>query len=156
MDAPEEKSKKPSATNPDAPHENLVFFVDRCLGRALWRDLRALGVNAEHKDDHFAADTEDEAWMPRVGENGWIVLTRDTRIRMHPNEQSMIFKANLKVFSLQTRRGINGAAIFAIFRKHLARMQETAVAHAAPFVAGVTRNGVRIMNIPPSTHMRKE
>jgi hypothetical protein len=31
--------------------------------------------------------TPDLEWMPIVGKNGWIVLTRDRRIRTRPAEQ---------------------------------------------------------------------
>jgi PIN like domain len=162
MDAPQEKSKSQSSTNPADPLENLVFFVDRCLGKSLWRELRALGLNAEHKDDHFKQNTADAEWLITVGERGWVVLTRDTQIRRRPDEQEAIIKAGVRLFSLQTRRGeggrrgISGVEMTAIYLKHLKKIQQMAVNHPAPFIAGVTRNDVQIMNMPGSKPKRRD
>src|SRR5438105_8486798 len=110
MDDQKSKSKKQSATNDDPPpdDEDVVFFIDRCLGRGLWIALRAAGIKAEHKDDHFAQNTDDDVWMPEVGKRGWVVLTRDTRIRFHANEREAVLKSSLRMFSLQTKRGKDG------------------------------------------------
>src|SRR5947209_19499105 len=108
MDAPDARSKKPSTTKEEGPLDGVVFFIDRCLGKAICERLRAAGLTVEHKDDYFPQNTEDEVWMPEVGERGWVVLTRDTRIRFHPNEQRALLASNLRLFSVQTKRGPGG------------------------------------------------
>lgn len=131
--------------------EPLVFFVDRCLGRGLWSRLRAEGIRAEHKDDHFPQDAKDEEWMSVVGERGWVVLTRDTRIRFHPSEREAIFRSGLRFFSLQTKRGaggkrgISGKEMAELILKHFEKIEEMARTVPAPFIAGITRSEVRII-----------
>lgn len=59
-----------------------TFFVDRSLGaRDVPEALRSAGVLVEVHDDHFAPDTPDIVWLAEVGARGWIVLTKDSRIR---------------------------------------------------------------------------
>jgi hypothetical protein len=152
MDDEPSKSKKRSDTSKGLPHEDLTFFVDRCLGRRLCQALRAAGFNAEHKDDHFEDSTEDAVWMLEVGERRWVVLTRDTRIRFRPHERETIIKANLRFFSLQTkrgkdgRRGITGEEMAEIILANMEKVVEMALATPAPFIAGIYRSGVRLIH----------
>jgi PIN like domain len=43
--------------------------------------------------DHFEQACPDVDWLPVVGKNGWIVITRDKNIRRKPNELQA-FKEN--------------------------------------------------------------
>jgi hypothetical protein len=51
------------------------------MGRAIGRRLAAEGLRVELHDDHFPQGTPDVVWLTEVGKRGWIVLTKDTRIR---------------------------------------------------------------------------
>jgi hypothetical protein len=150
MDDQESKSKKPSDTKQEQ-HDDIVYFVDRCLGRGLWTAMRAAGFKVEHKDDHFAQNTDDQDWMPKVGSLGWVVLTRDTRIRLHPHERDAVLKANLRFFSLQTKRGkkgerrLTGNDMTELFMDNMAKIEAIVRTVPGPFIAGITRSGVRIM-----------
>jgi hypothetical protein len=77
-------SKKPSAAKPP---DETVFFIDRSLGVDPVRaELINAGLNVEIHDDHFARDEEDRTWLRTVGERGWVVLTKDQRLRYRPLE----------------------------------------------------------------------
>jgi hypothetical protein len=151
MDDQIPKSKKRSDTSKDQPHEALVFFVDRCLGRGVCEALRAAGFTAEHKDDHFPQNTADEIWLPEVGKRNWVVLTRDTRIRLHPNERLAILAADVRFFTLQTkrgeggRRGINGREMQELILANMEKIERMARETPCAFIAGITRTGVRLM-----------
>jgi len=47
-------------------------------------NLRQSGVTVEIHDHHFPQNALDEDWLSEVGERGWIVLTKDDRIRYRP------------------------------------------------------------------------
>lgn len=57
------------------------------MSRTAWRlvdGLRAFGENVQHLRETFAPDTpdtKDAVWIPQVAEWGWILVTRDKRIR---------------------------------------------------------------------------
>lgn len=55
--------------------------------------LEAAGIKYIPHHAHFAPDCPDDEWLPVVGKEGWIVLTRDKNIRRKPNELHA-FKTN--------------------------------------------------------------
>jgi hypothetical protein len=78
------RSKKQSAAKPP---DGTVFFVDRSLGiEPLRTELANLGLLVEIHDDHFARGAEDRVWLRAVGDRGWVVLTKDQRLRYRPLE----------------------------------------------------------------------
>ena len=60
----------------------------------------AAGVNLEIFLDHFPSGTPDVDWIPPVGQNGWIALTNDVRLRYNPNERDAIAGSNGAVIIL--------------------------------------------------------
>ena len=84
---------------PDPPGPTL--FIDRdAWSHQLDRALRAAGIAFVAHRDHFDDDTPDPDWLTAVGQQGWIVLTRDQRIRNRPNELRAARNAHLHVFAL--------------------------------------------------------
>lgn len=73
------RSKKPSVAKPP---DGTIFFIDRSLGvEPIRTELRNAGLQVEIHDDHFARDAEDRDWLRVVGARGWVVLTKDQRLR---------------------------------------------------------------------------
>ena len=84
--------------------EPLVFFLDRSLGKKkVAQALRQAGAVVEVHADHFPADARDEDWLRVVGSRGWIVLTKDERIRYRPNERSALLRSGVRAFILTAR-----------------------------------------------------
>jgi hypothetical protein len=93
---------------PELPQR--VLFIDRDLwSRHLDNALRAAGIPFEAHLDHFDDDTPDPDWLTAVGARGWVVLTRDQRIRTRPNELAAVRAARLHVFAL-TSGNLSAAA----------------------------------------------
>lgn len=81
--------------------EPWVFFVDRSLGgKVLAHALRALGERVEVHDDHFPKDATDEIWLADVGAKGWVILSKDDRIRRNPVERQALLTAGVAAFFL--------------------------------------------------------
>jgi hypothetical protein len=102
MAARAKRSKRPSvAGSGSKPPEPLVFFIDRSLGRKIVAQaLREIGETVEIHDDHFAPDAKDAEWLLEVGKRGWIVLTKDDRIRYRVTERTAIESATVRAFVL--------------------------------------------------------
>jgi len=76
MDVQKKRSKKRSATSSSKPLDEIVFFIDRSLGRkAVATALRSAGARVEVHDDHLPQDAKDEEWLQYVGARNWVVLT---------------------------------------------------------------------------------
>ncbi len=69
----------------------MIVFCDRALGRKIIPDaLRAIGVQVEVHDAHFPQETRDDEWLPWVGQWGWIVLTKDNKMRGRATEKDAL------------------------------------------------------------------
>lgn len=87
------------------PPEPLEFFVDRSLGYYLIPEaLRGLGFTAHTMRSVFGAGAEesvpDPAWLAAAGTEGWVVLTKDGRMRHRPAELGAVETHRLRVFCL--------------------------------------------------------
>ena len=83
------------------------LFVDRSLGRRKVPDrLREVHPNVIAHDDVFQQDTDDEVWLREAGRRGWIVLTKDERIRRKPGEQIAIVTSGARCFVLHPTKGM--------------------------------------------------
>ena len=59
-----------------------VFFVDADLSDHIFLGiLREANIRFERHDDHFAKGTDDLDWMVKAGQNEWVVLSHNKRIR---------------------------------------------------------------------------
>lgn len=89
-------SKKRSAAKPP---EGTVFFIDRSLGIEPIRTTHIeAGLSVEIHDAHFQRDEEDRVWLKEVGRRGWVVLTKDQRLRYRPLEIGALRASNARVF----------------------------------------------------------
>src|SRR4051794_37837765 len=95
--------------------EPWTFFVDRSLGGRIVADaLRKADELVEVHDDHFAIDAPDEIWLPDVGARGWVVLSKDDRIRRNPVERAALRAAGVAAFFLG-RSDLRGEQMAAAF-----------------------------------------
>jgi hypothetical protein len=83
----------------DASPERPTLFIDRCAwSSALGLALNAAGIPFVEHGERFAADAPDEVWLEGVAGTGWLVVTRDQRIRYKVNEQAAAVRAGLHLF----------------------------------------------------------
>jgi PIN like domain len=102
--------------------------------------LREIGETVEIHDDHFLPDAKDEDWLLEVGKRGWIVLTKDDRIRYRVTERTAIASAKVRAFVL-TSTQLQGTEMAAAFIKALPRIKRVVASHAPPLIARVSRTG---------------
>lgn len=105
--------------------------------------MRARGARVELHDDYFDRATEDAEWIAEVGRRGWIILTKDQRIRRRPLERAAVKVARVRMFAL-TSGNLSGPAMAEVFSQHLQKMARIAVSEPAPFIALVSRSRIRV------------
>ncbi|MDX2152906.1 MAG: hypothetical protein SFV54_19335 [Bryobacteraceae bacterium] len=131
-------SKKRSAAKPP---DGTVFFIDRSLGVEPLRGvLAAEGLAVEIHDDHFRRDEEDSVWLTKVGQHGWVVFTKDQRLRYRPLEIAALRSSGARVFILVAGnlRGAEIASVFVIALPAIYRILEW---HEGPFLARIAKTG---------------
>ncbi|MGQ0655166.1 MAG: hypothetical protein ACT4P4_23365 [Betaproteobacteria bacterium] len=131
--------KKPSGTPSAASSrskrpEPLTVFLDESLdSESIAAALAAAGARVERLTHHLARGTADEAWLAYAGSRGWVVLTRDKRIRYRKLEKLALRAANVRAFVF-TGGNVTLAETAAILARALPRMGEIASRAAAPFI----------------------
>ncbi len=103
-------------------------------------ELTKLGLRVEIHDDHFARDEEDRIWLSVVGKKGWVVFTKDQRLRYRPLEIAALRASNARVFVL-TAGNLRGIEIAGVFLGALPRIEKVLRARPGPFVARISRSG---------------
>jgi hypothetical protein len=125
----------------EKPPDAFVFFLDRNLGtKQVANALRLASAVVEIHNDHFPPGADDEEWLPEVGRRGWIVLTKDDRIRYRTPERIALMKARVALFALASGN-LRGEEMAQAFVKALPRMHRFLAKYHPPFIARVTRSG---------------
>src|SRR6266849_6394462 len=141
----ERKSKKRSAANSSSQLERIVFFIDRSLGRrVVSQAIRAAGEAVIVHDDCFPQDAHDRVWLREAGAKGWVVLTKDSKIRHRQNEIAELLSARVRSFVLVSRN-LLGSEMARIFVKALPAMKKLSASQPAPFIAHVYRDGMVVL-----------
>ncbi|HKQ70975.1 MAG TPA: hypothetical protein VJT73_16630 [Polyangiaceae bacterium] len=75
--------------------EPYTFFIDRCLGTGdVVKALRDIDLTVRLHDAIYPTqDTPDEDWLRDVGSRGWVVLTKDGRIRRNQAQITALMHA---------------------------------------------------------------
>src|SRR4030095_8597006 len=95
------KSKKRSVASSLSPPEPVVFFTDENLGRhTVPGALRLAGGQVIAFHERFSSGTIDQVVLPEVGRHGWILLTKDSRIRYRRNEMQALLSWKTRTFVL--------------------------------------------------------
>jgi hypothetical protein len=141
MDGRVKKSKRSSVADSRRQLEAVTFFIDRSLGtRLLSAALRSAGARVEVHDDHFPQDTPDTEWLSTVGQRGWVVLSKDVRIRRDRLERVALLESKVKAFLL-TQQGLTGADMADIFVRAMPEMVRRASRAKRGFICTVSRSG---------------
>jgi hypothetical protein len=139
------KSKKRSVASSPSPPEQIVFFTDENLGRhTVPEALRRAEEQVITFHERFSSGTRDQVWLPEVGRNGWILLTKDSRIRYRQNEMQALLSSKTRSFVLVSTN-LPGSEIAQIFVKALPRMKRLCQLECSPFIAHVHKDGTVVL-----------
>jgi hypothetical protein len=110
--------------------------------------LRAAGHEVFLRRDVFARGTLDVDWLPRVGAERWVPITKDENIRKRPIEVAALMRAKVRAFVLTAAGEMTGAEQGALIAKALPRIEQLA-SRRPPFIANITASGyVQMLDVP--------
>jgi hypothetical protein len=100
MRPPRRPSRKRSAASSSAkPPEAAVFYLDESiLSNALAGALEQAGVQVRRPGVHVPFGASDATWLKVCGEQGWVVLMRDQRVRYRQLELDALRAARVAAF----------------------------------------------------------
>jgi hypothetical protein len=118
-----------------------VIFLDRSIARSVAIWLRDEPDEVLYLDDRYPPATPDSVWLADAGAFGWLVITRDKRIRLRSHERRAIEAAEAGCFVLASRLHTSPDGQFQLIRTHLAEMERLFVATPRPFVFTIDSRG---------------
>jgi hypothetical protein len=98
------------------------------------------GIKHERHGTHFSPGTQDTTWLPFVGEKGWILITKDKRIRFNDLEKEAVVASIVREFYF-TSGNFSGSEMAAILFAALPEMIRLCSKQAPPFIASITKAG---------------
>jgi PIN like domain len=98
------------------------------------------GVKYERHGQHFSPGTEDTAWLPLVGQKGWLLVTKDKRIRYNELEKTAVLRHRVREFYFSSGN-YSGADMAEVLIAALPGMAKICRKHDAPFIASIARSG---------------
>ena len=102
--------------------------------------LRQAGCQVEIHDDHFPPNAIDPVWLTEAGKRGWIVITKDKRIRYRTLELTALMNAKVRTFVL-TGGNLHGEEVAQLLVRILPRLKNFLTRHKPPFIAAISRGG---------------
>ncbi len=110
--------------------------------RAAGLDLRTLAEVYGIPADEGVAD---EKWLTRAGQEGWVVLMKDERIRRRPAEKRALVDHGVRAFCLARRdiRATEMAGLFLAARTEMART----CSQPGPFLGVISQQAVRMVDL---------
>ena len=140
--------KTSSGAKHSSPREELVFFLDRSLGReTIATKLRDAGLHVKIHDDFFAKNARDDYWIPIVGKKNWLILTKDQKLRYRATEKYAVFHGGAKVFTLSSGN-LTAEQMAEIFIKAVPRIEKIAAKEMPPFIAKIYSSGIVHVWVP--------
>lgn len=138
MDSKKKSSNRPLSTS---LLKKYTFFIDRNLGKnVISATFTEYDIQHVLHDDVFPQNTTDIEWMQTIKDKGWIVLTKDIRIRKKHDEKSVLYESNLAAFFLN-KANMTGQEMAEAFIKAMPRIFRILESNPPPFIATVTRDG---------------
>jgi hypothetical protein len=124
------------------PLDPPVLLLDEGLGQHdVAEALRAAGARVEIHAAHFKPGELDETWISEAARRGWVVLSKDSRMRYRQPIQRAVRRASARVFVLKSSGKLKGPEMGAIFAEALTAIYNTADREPPPFIAKVGKAG---------------
>jgi len=122
--------------------DSVIVYLDEnhCNNRKILSVLEKASIRVERHLTHFQRGTPDEVWLPFVGENGWILLTTDKRIRFRANEKEAVIRHRVRMFYF-SKNDLSGSQMAVALEKAIPQIRKICEKHAPPFFAAITRSG---------------
>jgi PIN like domain len=138
------RSKKQSAGSRrrQSLPEDFVLYLDENLHncKPILDALTQHSVKHERHGDHFAPGTEDAVWLPFIGGHGWLLVTKDKRIRYNELEKAAVLHHRVREFYFSSGN-YSGAEMAEMLVAALPEMAKACRKHGPPFIASITKTG---------------
>jgi len=89
----------------------------------------------------FRHDTPDTDWLPRIGQAGWLAISRDKKIRTRPAERQALIDASVGAFIFTQGSDPTKWEYLKMLASRLDDMEGIFEAAPRPFIYGIQKGG---------------
>ena len=133
-----------------------MIFIDRSIPRPVAQALQHVQDDVRWLEDVFPHNTPDTVWLPDVGARGWLVITRDKRIRTPPGERQAIIDGRVGCFCLTQKQALVRWQYLKLLALTLDDMERLFAQTSRPFLCGVSGTGqLRLLPLGPAGSPRR-
>ena len=119
-----------------------MIFFDRSIPRGVAEAVKQVREDACWLEDVFEEGwIKDREWIPDVGARGWLVVSKDKKIRTRPEERRAVKENNVGCFILNYRQPLTRWEILKLVTSTLDEMEEKFANTPRPFMYLIDRNG---------------
>lgn len=129
----------------------LTFYVDASVQIAVARALR------EVRDDVLypgapgcpiqSPQVPDVEWLQIAGDNQWVVILRDKRVRRRPGERQRLQEHGLRVFCLTGAGNYSRWRTLELLVRQWEQMERIAHDEPGPYIYAVTQGGIELLTM---------
>ncbi len=127
----------------------LTFYLDASVQIAVARALR------EVRDDVLypgapgcpvqSPHVPDVDWLRIAGDNQWVVILRDKRIRRRPGERQRLLEHGLRVFCLTGAGNYSRWRTLELLVRQWEQLERVARDEPGPYIHAMTQGGIRAL-----------
>ena len=118
-----------------------MIFIDRSIPRGVADALKQVRDDVLWLEDEFKHDTTETAWLGAVGARGWVVISRDKKIRSRPGERQALLDAEVGCFILTQKQPLTRWEYLKLLALTLDEIERLFLETNRPFIFGVGRTG---------------
>jgi len=118
-----------------------VIFIDRSVPRGVADAVKKMRKDVLWLEDKFPQDVRDTEWLAMAGDEGWLVITHDTKIRARPGERQAIVEHGVGCFILSYKQPLKKGEIVDLIASTLDEMERKFEATPRPFIYTISKNG---------------
>lgn len=119
-----------------------MIFIDRSVPKGVAEALKQVRDDVCWLEDVFEEGwIKDREWIPEIGARGWLVISKDKKIRTRQEERRAVAENNVGCFILNYKQPLNRWEILKLVASSLDEMEEKFANTTHPFMYLIDRNG---------------
>ena len=112
-----------------------MIFIDRSVPKSVAEALKLVrNDDVRWLEDIYPHDIRDELWLPDAGAIGWLVVSRDKKIRSRSWQRELVRRHGVGCFIINQKRDLTRWEYLKLFANCLDEMVRRFVATPRPFM----------------------
>jgi hypothetical protein len=118
-----------------------MIFIDRSVPKGVADALKKVREDVRWLEDEFQHDTKETVWLQEIGRRGWLVVSRDKKIRTRPGERRALLDAAVGCFIVAQKQNLTRWEYLKLLAATLDEMERVFASTERPFIYTVGRTG---------------